>query len=201
MPATETTNFGTIFFAPESVFEFPLGLPGFEDRRKFVPVQNPRTAPILFLQSLEEPSLCFTTLPILVVDPRYRLRMMEQDLEILRFPADYQPRIGSDVLCLAVLSIRGDRHHRQSAGAGGGQPAELPGRAGRVAQEPGYSHQHLLFRREEEPYAHDVAAGGRDHPDRRRDRDRHRAHRAFAREGGNSRAAANCRWWRRKSNW
>ena len=106
MPETETTNFGTISFAPESVFEFPNGLPGFEERRRFLPVQNPQTAPILFLQSLEEPSLCFTTLPIWVVDPLYRLHIMEQDLEVLKFPADHEPRIGSDILCLAVLSIR-----------------------------------------------------------------------------------------------
>src|ERR1700691_3153263 len=98
MPLTETTNFGTVSFAPESVFEFPNGLPGFEERRRFVPVQNPRTAPILFLQSLEEPSLCFTTLPIWVVDPQYRLRIMEQDLALLGFPADCQPRIGTDIL-------------------------------------------------------------------------------------------------------
>ena len=148
MPATETTNFGTIFFAPESVFEFPLGLPGFEDRRRFVPVQNPRTAPILFLQSLEEPSLCFTTLPMLVVDPRYRLRMMEQDLEVLRFPLDYQPRIGADVLCLAVLSIR-------ESGTTANLLAPVVGNLKNyravqaVSAEPGYSHQHLLFPQEE----------------------------------------------------
>src|SRR5580698_9406364 len=106
MPATETANFGTISFAPESVFEFPNGLPGFEERRRFVPVQNPRTAPILFLQSLDEPSLCFTTLPIWVVDPQYQLHIVEQDLEILEFPVNRQPRIGADILCLAVLSIR-----------------------------------------------------------------------------------------------
>jgi flagellar assembly factor FliW len=106
MPETETTNFGTISFAPESVFEFPNGLPGFESRRRFLPIQNPGTAPILFLQSLDEPSLCFTTLPIWVLDPQYRLCIMEQDLEVLEFPADYQPHIGEDVLCLAVLSIR-----------------------------------------------------------------------------------------------
>jgi flagellar assembly factor FliW len=106
MPVQETTNFGTIRFAPESVFEFPLGLPGFEERRLFVPVQNPQTAPILFLQSLEEPSLCFTTIPVLVVDPQYHLRVMEPDLEVLGWQADRQPRIGDDVLCLVVLSFR-----------------------------------------------------------------------------------------------
>lgn len=147
MPETETTNFGTISFAPESVFEFPHGLPGFEDRRRFLPVQNPRTAPILFLQSLEEPRLCFTTLPIWVLDPQYRLHIMEQDLEALEFPADYQPRIGEEVLCLAVVSIR-----ETATTANLLAPVVVNLRNYKAVQavspESGYSHQHPLFPQE-----------------------------------------------------
>jgi len=147
MPETETSNFGTLSFAPESVFEFPNGLPGFEDRRRFLPVQNVRTAPILFLQSLEEPSLCFTTLPIWVVDPQYRLSFAETDLEVLEFPADYQPRIGNDILCLAVLSIRKDG---TTANLLAPVVVNLKNHKAvqAVSPEPGYSHQHLLFPQE-----------------------------------------------------
>ena len=147
MPELQTTNFGTVAFTPESVFEFPRGLPGFEERRRFVPVQNPASAPILFLQSLEEPSLCFVTLPVLVVDPVYRLRILEPDLEILQWKAGCQPRIGEDVLCLAVLSFQPSgptanllapvvvnlRNHKAVQA---------------VAPESDYSHQHALFPRE-----------------------------------------------------
>ena len=138
---------GPLLFAPESVFEFPNGLPGFEERRRFLPVQNPRTAPIVFLQSLEEPSLCFTTLPVWVVDPQYRLRVMEQDLEVLELTADRQPRIGDEILCLAVLSIRNT-----------GTTANLLApvvvnlknykAVQAVSAESGYSHRHLLFPQE-----------------------------------------------------
>jgi flagellar assembly factor FliW len=147
MPETETANFGTISFAPESVFEFPNGLPGFEDRRKFLPLQNPQTAPILYLQSLEEPSLCFITLPIWVVDPQYRLRIMDQDLEILGFPAPRQPRIGEDVMCLAVLSIR-----KTGTTVNLLAPVVVNLKNYKAVQavspESGYSHQHLLFPQE-----------------------------------------------------
>jgi flagellar assembly factor FliW len=147
MPATETANFGTISFAPESVFEFPNGLPGFEERRRFVPVQNPRTAPILFLQSLDEPSLCFTTLPIWVVDPQYQLHIVEQDLEILEFPVNRQPRIGADILCLAVLSIR-----KTGTTANLLAPVVVNLKNYKAVQavspESGYSHRHLLFPQE-----------------------------------------------------
>jgi len=147
MPETETANFGTIYFTPESVFEFPNGLPGFEERRRFLPVQNPQTAPILFLQSMEVPSLCFTTLPIWVVDPQYCLRITEQDLEVLGFPAGHEPRIGAEVLCLAVLSIR-------STGTSANLLAPVVVNLKNykavqaVTSESGYSHQHLLFPQE-----------------------------------------------------
>jgi flagellar assembly factor FliW len=147
MPETETTNFGTISFARESVFEFPHGLPGFEERRKFLPVQNPLTAPILFLQSLEDPALCFTTLPIWVVDPHYRLHVTEQDLEILGFSADRQPRIGDEVLCLAVLSVR-----KTGTTANLLAPLVVNLKSYQAVQavspESGYSHQHPLFPQE-----------------------------------------------------
>jgi len=148
MPETETTNFGRIFFAPESVFEFPNGLPGFEARRRFLPVQNPRTAPILFLQSLEEPSLCFTTLPIWVVDPQYRLHITEQDLERLEFSTRRQPRIGEEVLCLAVLCLR-----KTGTTANLLAPVVVNLRNHKAVQavspESSYSHQHPLFPQEE----------------------------------------------------
>lgn len=147
MPETETTNFGTISFARESVFEFPHGLPGFEERRRFLPVQNPATAPILFLQSLEEPSVCFTTLPIWVVDPHYRLHVTEQDLELLGFPAEHQPRIGDEVLCLVVISVR-----KTGTTANLLAPIVINLQSYKAVQavsaESGYSHRHPLFPQE-----------------------------------------------------
>jgi flagellar assembly factor FliW len=147
MPVMETTNFGAISFTPESVFEFPRGLPGFEERRRFVPVQSPQTVPIVFLQSLEEPALCFITLPILVVDPQYRLQVMDQDLEVLEWRADRQPRIGEDVLCLAVLSIR-----ESGTTANLLAPVVVDLKNHRavqaVAPESAYSYQHALFPQE-----------------------------------------------------
>jgi flagellar assembly factor FliW len=147
MPETETTNFGLIHFAPESVFEFPHGLPGFEDRHRFLPVQNPRSAPILFLQSLEDPALCFTTLPIWVIDPGYHLHVMEQDLDLLGLTQDREPRIGEEVMCLAILSIR-----KTGTTANLMAPVVINLRnhvaVQAVSPETGYSHRHGLFPQE-----------------------------------------------------
>ena len=144
MPETQTANFGIIFFSPESVFEFPNGLPGFEGRRRFVPVQNPRTAPIVFLQCLEDPALCFTTLPIWVVDRHYQLQVTEQDLATLGFPADHKPQIGNEVLCLVVLSIR-DTGTTANLLAPVVVNLKNYKAVQAVSPESGYSHQHPLF--------------------------------------------------------
>ena len=147
MPETQTANFGIISFLPQSVFEFPNGLPGFEERRRFLPVQNPGTEPVVFLQSLEDPTLCFTTIPIWVLDPHYRLHVTEQDLETLEFPAGRQPGIGDEVLCLAVLSIR-----KTGTTANLLAPVVVNLKNYRAVQavspDSGYSHQHALFPQE-----------------------------------------------------
>jgi flagellar assembly factor FliW len=144
MPVFETTNFGPISFLPESVFEFPRGMPGFEEHRHFVPVQNPQTAPMLFLQSLDDPSLCFITLPVLALDPRYRLQIVEEDLEVLEWLPKSQPCIGDGVLCLAVLSVR---ETGATANLLAPVVVNLTNRKAVQAVAPGskYSHQHALF--------------------------------------------------------
>ena len=102
----ETKNFGKISFEPDSELEFPGGLPGFDSRKRFVAVRFVESDPLIYLQSLEDPDLCFITMPILAVDPRYRLKVSGEDLGQLDLPQERQPRIGEDVLCLTVLSVR-----------------------------------------------------------------------------------------------
>jgi flagellar assembly factor FliW len=106
MPTVETTNFGRIPYEPDAVLQFPSGLPGFENRRLFVAVRFPQCEPLVFLQSLEDPGLCFVTLPVRVVDPRYRLKLSAEDLALVGLPAGRRPRMGEEVLCLAVVSLR-----------------------------------------------------------------------------------------------
>lgn len=106
MPVLETKHFGTLSYEADSELEFPLGLPGFDDRKRFVAVHFVENDPLIYLQSLEDPALCFITMPILAVDPRYRLKVSGEDLGYLGLSPARQPRIGDDVLCLSVLSVR-----------------------------------------------------------------------------------------------
>jgi flagellar assembly factor FliW len=106
MPVINTKSLGLVSYEASSLIEFPEGLPGFEARRGFVAVQAEESAPLVFLQSVEEAGLCFITMPVLAIDAQYRLAMDSEDLARLGLPGDRQPRIGEEVLCLAVLSVR-----------------------------------------------------------------------------------------------
>jgi flagellar assembly factor FliW len=102
----QTKNFGTISYEPESELRFPRGLPGFDGLQRFVAVRFVESDPLIYLQSLEDPGLCFVTMPVLAVEPRYRLKVSVEDLGHLELSPARQPQIGADVLCLTVLSIR-----------------------------------------------------------------------------------------------
>ncbi|MCU1232529.1 MAG: hypothetical protein JWP63_496 [Candidatus Solibacter sp.] len=140
----ETKYFGNIQFDEASVVVFPAGLPAFEEKRRFLALHFQPSAPLVYLQSLEAGELCFVTLPVGAIDPNYQLTMSDDDVERIGLARGRQPAIGSDVLCLAVLSIRE-----------GGPTANLLAPvvinlANRlavqaVAQDVSYSHRHELI--------------------------------------------------------
>lgn len=108
MLSAETRYFGILPYENDSVIEFPEGLPGFENERRFLPVELAEHRPLVFLQSLATPSLCFPALPVAAIDERYRMRLEAADLATLGFPAGARPAMGRDVLCLAIMSIAAD---------------------------------------------------------------------------------------------
>ena len=144
MPRFVTKHFGIVEYQPETVIEFPAGLPGFEQETRFLALEQPGTKPLAFLQSLNRPELCFITLPVNAIDPDYRLAVSADDLRLLELPEDRQPRIGTDVLCLAIISVA----ENQSPTANLLAPLVVNLRTRRavqaIAPDSGYSHQHPL---------------------------------------------------------
>lgn len=106
MPLVKTKYFGNMDYVEESVFEFPFGLPAFENEKQFVFIEAADHAPLVFLQSVSTAGLCFLALPIQVVDANYRLAISEEDLSALNLDIDRQPQIGRRVLGLALVSLR-----------------------------------------------------------------------------------------------
>ncbi len=87
---------------------FPAGLPGFERHKRIVPVEIPSQRPLVYLQSAENPEVCFLALPVLTVNPQFGLYLSDEDRQLLDFDASESlhgghPALGADVICLALL--------------------------------------------------------------------------------------------------
>lgn len=144
MAKCRTKSHGEIEYSEDVVMHFPEGLFGFESETRFLPIEVPALHPVLFLQSVQRPELCFVTLPILVVDPAYRLAVSPSDLELADLPAGRQPVIGEDVLCLAILTLHKDGPTTANLIA----PLVINLRNRKAVQalvcEGEYSHQHVF---------------------------------------------------------
>ena len=145
MPMLSSRNFGPVEYQEESVFEFPAGLPGFEEERRFVPIEHAASKPIVFLQSLNRPSLCFITLPVLAVRGDFSLAISAEDLRTLELPEKRQPAIGAEVLCLAILSVA--EGHMPTANLLAPVVVNLKTRRGlqSIQVDSSYSHQHPVL--------------------------------------------------------
>lgn len=150
MAIIETKYFGAMSYDEESCFEFPDGIPAFENEQRFLPLEMPDHKPLVFLQSTKTPTLCFIALPVLVADPDYKLAVSAEDLETLGFAFKRQPRIGSEALVLVLLSV----HDQGPATANLLAPVviNLSNRRGAQAirHDSAYSHEQPLALRTEE---------------------------------------------------
>lgn len=102
MPQVET-QFGSIEYRAEDVLEFPQGLPAFEREKFFLLIERPTSKPMLFLQSLARPDLCFVTLPVRIVDADYQLSVNPEDLEVLGVTESHF--FESPASAVAILSL------------------------------------------------------------------------------------------------
>lgn len=102
MAIIETPRFGRVEYNEDAVVEFEEGLPAFEQDTRFVLIERAETYPVVFLQSLVHPELCFTTVPAVCIDAQFRLQAAPEDLALVGGMAE-------DLLCLAILTLREDR--------------------------------------------------------------------------------------------
>lgn len=109
MPELTTTYFGTIRYQPECVVRFPLGLPGFEDQQRFLLIEQELNKPIVFLQSVGRPDLCFIALPTALVTESYELILSPEDLVALGLAETPAAEANPDVLCLALVTLNEDK--------------------------------------------------------------------------------------------
>lgn len=108
MPSIISKQFGAIEYSERDVFEFPSGLPGFESQQHFLCLERPALRPVVFLQSLDDPDLCFVTIPATAVDPQYQLSISTDDLEILDTTHDLDHSNVNSLACLAIVCLPTD---------------------------------------------------------------------------------------------
>jgi flagellar assembly factor FliW len=161
MLAVNTKYFGTLACDEGSVFDFPEGLPAFEEEKVFVLIEGPQAtegpqaveghkgdawpgAPLVFLQSMARAGLCFVALPVLLVDRSYRVAISPEDLEELGLDARRQPALEGEVMVLALVALRDEL----SATANLMAPIVLNVKTRRglqaIRRDSLYSHQHPL---------------------------------------------------------
>jgi flagellar assembly factor FliW len=144
MPTTLTKYFGSVEYRDCDVIHFPSGLPAFESESQFLALEPPASAPLVFLQSLHQERLCFLALPVLSIDAHYELAISADDLCFLGLDADRQPRIGTEVRCLAVVAVTENGHISANLLA----PVVINPATGQglqaIRSDSTYSHQHAV---------------------------------------------------------
>ena len=79
----ETADFGPQEIDPDSIIEFPKGIPGFENNTRFKLFAEDNAQHVLHLQSVSDPNLSFS-----IVDPSelnvfYEFQLDDDELELL----------------------------------------------------------------------------------------------------------------------
>ena len=108
-------------------------------------IEQEALAPVVFLQSLKTPALCFLTVPTSAIDPHYEMGITPEDLALLAMDETGQPSPGANVLCLSILSAAANG--RFTANLLAPVVVNLETRIGlqAVRTDVRYSHLHPLY--------------------------------------------------------
>jgi flagellar assembly factor FliW len=100
MLTVETTRFGEVTFADTDVIEFPWGLPGFTDLRRFLALSLAEQPSFVWLQSVDDPKTALPTADPWQIFPDYEPRMPAYATEAL----DVRSAEDFTILCVVVVT-------------------------------------------------------------------------------------------------
>ena len=95
-----TERFGELEVADERVLDFPEGLPGFREARRFAMVEVPDNDVFFWLQSIDDPALAFLCTVPWPFFPDYEPELPETDQEALGLTE------AADAMVLCLLTVR-----------------------------------------------------------------------------------------------
>lgn len=99
---------GEISQDPGCELFLPTGLPGFETEHRLLPIEIPARRPLVFLQSVRSPDVCFVCLPVSCIVQTPLPEIPEDDRMGLDLDPGRELVMGEDLLCLALLLPCGD---------------------------------------------------------------------------------------------
>ena len=95
----QTSRFGQVQLNSEDLINFPEGILGFSDLRKFVLLDDPNDEIFAWLQSCEEPAIAFPVLEPELFSPNFKINLGKGELENLKLPASDKAR----VFCITTI--------------------------------------------------------------------------------------------------
>jgi flagellar assembly factor FliW len=135
-----TTRFGEIEVPLERIIEFPQGLIGFSEVRRYALVDNPGGGPFQWLQAVDIPGLAFAITDPRVFFPDYKVPVRAEDLASIRAS-------GIDEAVVVVILVVPKDPRGITANLQGPIVINLRERLARqlVIDLPGYTTRHPIF--------------------------------------------------------
>lgn len=138
-----TRKFGEIEIDETKILDMPNGLPGFDDFKKFVLLEDHKTAPFCWFQSVEEPNLALVIINPLVFKPDYQVDKMGLALDL-----GWKEATPEEILVYVVVNISGQEKDRLITANLLG-PILINARNNQVAQvvlsNSGYAYQYNIL--------------------------------------------------------
>lgn len=136
----ETTRFGTLEIEETGVIQFPEGLLGFPEQKKFVLLEHKKESPFCWLQSADQPELAFVLTNPFLIEQEY-LNDLSPSEEAL-----FQGEQGGSINVFVIVTIPPGKLDEMTVNLLGPLVIELDTRIGRqvVLPNSGYSHKHPI---------------------------------------------------------
>lgn len=98
----ETSRFGVLEVEEERIINFPDGLLGFPDIRRYV-LMDYKDTPLKWLQAVDDPDLAFIVTEPAVLFPDYKVRLDPATRQYLKLEKD------EDLAVLMIIRVEGEQ--------------------------------------------------------------------------------------------
>ena len=98
--AADASDFEPLPVQSENIIQFPLGMLGFENIKRFALLENPQELPFRWLQVIDQPNLAFLVLPATQFLPSYQPDVPADDVKFLEISKP------EDALLYNIVTLR-----------------------------------------------------------------------------------------------